>query len=622
MNDFMPVTGDSTYCNPVPFSDGKIHTNPDPFVLRWCGRYYCYSSDEHGAKVSVSENLVHWEYRGYAIREQGYHHYWAPSVIYLNGTFYMYYSNIPIEEADCHEQHLKVAKAENPLGPFEWEKTFFDHFSIDSHPVIWGGKMYMFYSVNDWLGTEDKVAGTCILLDEMRGPYQFSGHPRPVVVPSIRKEIFEENRFGDGRDWYTIEGACTVSHNGKMWLLYSANAYEHEDYFVGTSVADEKAMFHEMEWHKYPDPYTFCPLLKRNGQVEGTGHNTVAKAPNLVDEWIVYHGRNAADELVLGTEQRNMRIDPLYFNGRHMMCSGPSMWEKSSPLLPHIMVREQEVKETFWAGESPLVYRMECWIKAGRSHCGARYGIYLDYLDERNHVEARLHSGQGKLTLLECFDGAAAEIADWGLPVDFDYKVPHLLTVQRNFNSFDIWLDEQPALTAHTCCMGMEKADDASGSAGHALGRIGVVPYFTQVMISSMAVTEHARLEGRQLQKMTAFYGFSKGTADEEGLSFGTGKAVLAEKPWGEDHTEEFEFTVDGEQPSIQILRGDTVLGQTLIQTGCDRNRQFSLYRAVFRDQEWMLLDGKPIPPLQIGGAAFTIQIQGIRITRYSYTKI
>ena len=78
--------------------------------------------------------------------------------------------------------------------------------------------------------------------------------------------------------------------------------------------------------------------------------------------------------------------------------------------------------------------------------------------------------------------------------------------------------------------MGMEKADDASGSAGHALGRIGVVPYFTQVMISSMAVTEHARLEGRQLQKMTAFMDFRKGTADEEGLSFGTGKAVLAEK--------------------------------------------------------------------------------------------
>ena len=125
-------------------------------------------------------------------------------VIYLNGTFYMYYSNIPIEEADCHEQHLKVARADNPLGPFVWQKTFFDHFSIDSHPVMWDGKMFMFYSVNDWFGTEDKVAGTCILLDEMRTPYEFAGHPKPVVVPSIRKEIFEENRFRDGRDWYTI----------------------------------------------------------------------------------------------------------------------------------------------------------------------------------------------------------------------------------------------------------------------------------------------------------------------------------------------------------------------------------------------------------------------------------
>ena len=569
---------------------------------------------------------MHWEDRGYAIREQGYHHYWAPSVIYLNGTFYMYYSNIPMEETDCHEQHLKVAKADDPLGPFVWEKTFFDHFSIDSHPVMWGGKMYMFYSVNDWFGTEDKVAGTCILLDGMRTPYEFSGHPRPVVAPGIRKEIFEENRFGDGRDWYTIEGACTVSHNGKTWLLYSANAYEHEDYFVGTSVADEKAVFHEMEWHKYPDPYTWCPLLKRNELVEGTGHNTVTKAPNLVDDWIVYHGRDAADELVLGTEQRNMRIDPLYFNGSHMLCFGPSMWEKSSPLAPHIMVREQEVKEIFWAGESRLVYRMECWIKAGRSHSGARYGIYLDYRDERNYVEARLHSGQRKLTLLECFDGAVAELADWELPVDFDYKVPHLLLVQRNFNSFDLWMDEQPAITAHTCCMGMcmgmGGVDDKAGNVECAAGKIGVVPYFTQVTVSSMAVTGHARLEGRQLQKMTAFYGFSHGTASGSGLSFGTGKAVLAEKPWDENHTEEFEFAVDGEQPSIQIMRGNTVLGEKSIQTGCGGQKQFSLYHAVFRNQEWILLDGEPISPLQKGGDAFTIQIQGLKITRYSYTKI
>lgn len=58
------------FCNPVPFSDGARHTNPDPFILRWCGRYYCYATDEWGVKVSTSMDLVHWEDRGYALREE------------------------------------------------------------------------------------------------------------------------------------------------------------------------------------------------------------------------------------------------------------------------------------------------------------------------------------------------------------------------------------------------------------------------------------------------------------------------------------------------------------------------------------------------------------------------
>ncbi|MFT4008395.1 MAG: family 43 glycosylhydrolase, partial [Lacrimispora sp.] len=246
MSQKLPVLSGDTYCNPVPFSDGRIHTNPDPFILRWCGRYYCYATDERGVKVSISKDMVQWEDKGYAITDSGYHCYWAPSVIYLNGVFYMYYSNIPSETDDCHQQHLKLAKAVSPLGPFVWEKTFFGHFSIDSHPAIWNGKMYMFYSVNDWLGTEEKIAGTCILMDEMLSPEEFAGKPHPVVLPSLRKEIYKENRFGDGRDWYTIEGACPVFRDGGGWLLYSANAYEHEDYFVGTAAAKTRERLDDM----------------------------------------------------------------------------------------------------------------------------------------------------------------------------------------------------------------------------------------------------------------------------------------------------------------------------------------------------------------------------------------
>lgn len=623
MNQFLPVTNSDTYCNPVPFSDGLKHTNPDPFILRWCGRYYCYASDAKGAKVSVSEDLVHWEDKGYAISEQGYHQYWAPSVIYLNGIFYMYYSNIPADEEDCHEQHLKMAKSDSPLGPFVWQKTFFDQFSIDSHPLVQNGKMYMFYSVNDWAGTEDKVAGTCIMLDEMRAPDTFAGHPRPVVVPSIRKEIYAENRFGDGRDWYTIEGACTVPRSGKVWLLYSANAYEHEDYFVGTAVAEDRIKTDDMEWEKYPDSHHWCPLIKRNHLVEGTGHNTVAKAPNMVDDWIIYHGRDADEELILGTEQRNMRIDPLYYSGRHMMCFGPTADRCPAPLKPHIFLKDRIVKQCFTVGESPAVYLMECWMKAAKSHTGVRCGIYLDYRDGKNYVEMQMYSGQRKLRILECRNGVLTVNGEWELEPEFDYTVPHLFRVQRNFDCYTVWLDEacvgtvRAGWTGEGAFGGSGEQANACGGSGERLGEIGVVPYFSQVTVCSLALTEHALLEGKQLNQFPYYYDFSKGIADENGLSFGEDWIQLNGKITAEGYTEELEVEVSGEAPQMEFLRGDTVLG-----CGAGKQNQFTLYHGVHGGQEWILLDGEPVPTVQTGKEPFCIRLKGLRVVRYRFTKI
>jgi len=45
--------------------------------------------------------------------------------------------------------------------------------------------------------------------------------------------------------------------------------------------------------------------------VEGTGHNSVVKAPNNVDDWVVYHGRNVNKIFDESMEQRQMRMDPL-----------------------------------------------------------------------------------------------------------------------------------------------------------------------------------------------------------------------------------------------------------------------------------------------------------------------
>lgn len=259
----------NVFCNPASFTDGKRHTNPDPFVMRWCGEYYCYATDESGVKVSVSGNLTDWKAKGYAIKEEAYRDYWAPSVIYINGKFYMYYSNVPAGGKDCHEECLKLAVSDKPEGPFVWKKDFFEKFSIDSHPMMWNEKMYMFYSVNDWIGTDEKISGTCILVDEMITPEEFAGNPQEVVLPGLPQEIYEANRFGDGRDWYTIEGAAPVVRGKYMWMLYSANAYVNEDYFVGTAVAGNRDSLLDMRWEKYPSDRVYAPLLKKNEMVEG-----------------------------------------------------------------------------------------------------------------------------------------------------------------------------------------------------------------------------------------------------------------------------------------------------------------------------------------------------------------
>ena len=517
-----------TFCNPVPFSDGERHTNPDPFILRWCGRYYCYATDEAGVKVSVSEDMVHWEYKGYAIAEKEYHHYWAPSVIYLNGLFYMYYSNTPAKEPDCHEEHLKLAVSENPLGPFTYRKTFFEKFSIDSHPVMRNGELYMFYSVNDWIGLEPKMAGTCILLDKMVSPGEFEGKPQAVVLPSLPQEIYAGNRFGDGRDWYTIEGASPVFHGDKCWMLYSANAFENIYYFVGTAVADVKENLREMAWKKYPNDYTWIPLLRKNQVVEGTGHNTVTKSPGLFEDWIVYHGRDIEEGLHQGTEQRNMRIDPLLYFGGRMFCPGPSYQERPAPGRGFYTGGGIEADETVFLTKAPDFYRMEIWCSAECSHAGARYMIYPYYEDERHYVGLEMHSGMRKIRAILCRGGIAEEIAGMDLPEGYDFGVPHLIGVEKKKDRFQVTLDEDESTAFRT-----------GGFEDGSVGKIGAGGCFTALTLHSVTVSEGTELRGEELFLLPAFYDCSGGEIRDGVLKSLQDELCLKERRGGEEGSAE-----------------------------------------------------------------------------------
>lgn len=595
------------FCNPVPFSDGKRHTNPDPFVMRWCGTYYCYATDGDGVKISVSEDLVHWEYKGYAIKEAEKRDYWAPSVFYWNGVFYMYYSNLDRDEEDGHKQWLKLAVSQNPEGPFVWKKTFFNKFSIDSHPIMWNQKLYMFYSANDWIGTDEKVAGTIILLDEMLSPEQFAGNPKPVLLPTLEQEIFAKNRFGDGRDWYTLEGAATVVHGNHCFLTYSANAYVNVDYFVGTAVAENKENLLDMIWNKYPANDVWMPLLHKNELVEGTGHNTIVKAPNMVDDWIVYHGRMAKEELIPEIEQREMRIDPLMFNGLQMICNGPTQEAQRIPQMPAVCKKNLKITQQTWLTQVEKFYHTEYWISAKQNHIGCRYDIYLAWSNAQNYVKLQLHSGRSEVQVIECAGAIEQVLKTEMLEKDYNYAVPHCICVDRKKDKYTIILDEKYDLTIR---------------AGRYTARenewIGLEPYFSDLQLHSFSMTESVDLTGKDLVYLDENYRLEQNVVvNEEGLMSKQHILEMKSRLTQSNYVEEIQLESVDCQGYIEIEIADKK--EIFMKNKVGR---YAVYRIADGDFTSLFVNGQKIKHFTAdGNIGMNVKLQNTRIVQYRYTK-
>ena len=287
--------------------------NPDPYMIFHDGKYYCYSTGYYGVNVLQSENLGIFEHMGFALTYENQVAYWAPAVFYYQGIFYMYYSSLPKGEQDVHQQMIKVATSDNPLGPFEYQKTLYEPFSIDPHVIEKNGELYMYFSSNI---TDGEKIGTVILMDKLSDPCTPQHKSRVVIYPSIEQEIFAKNRFGNGRDWYTIEGAFYFEQDKIGYLMYSANAFTHGDYFVGYATCDASLPLEEAIFEKYPNEDEYSPLLGKDAYFTGCGHNSVISDADgrLL---VVYHGR-PIDEKVTS------RAD----DGRRLCISGMKVNEK------------------------------------------------------------------------------------------------------------------------------------------------------------------------------------------------------------------------------------------------------------------------------------------------------
>lgn len=341
-------SGAITYSNPLPVAFG------DPFILSASdGKYYMYGTGgvEKGFGAYSSDNLVDWHFEGevYSGDQPGswtVKNYWAPEVYEIDGRYYMFFSADWKENPTNELENFRigVAVADRPTGPFTEvsDGPLFDpgYPIIDANILQHDGKTYLYYSrccykhpveseVAEWARAQDlfeEIEESWVYGVEISNDFtSVVGEPVLLLQPPTTMDDpqteWESRSVTSGevnRRW--TEGSFAFEHNGKLYMMYSANFFGGENYAVGYAVADNPL-----------GPFVKAknnPVLEKNiatgGEVTGTGHNMVFWSKDGEKMYCVYHGRTqkTGDERVVFIDE--MMIDD---NGI-LTVDGPSTSEK------------------------------------------------------------------------------------------------------------------------------------------------------------------------------------------------------------------------------------------------------------------------------------------------------
>ncbi|WP_066839270.1 glycoside hydrolase family 43 protein [Rufibacter ruber] len=347
-------------------SQGGQYKNPlnvkfgDPYVLydKASKLYYMYGTGggaKKGFATYSSPDLVNWKNEGQVFYGNtpgswDVKNFWAPEVYEVKGKYYMFYSadwrHNPTNELENFR--IGVAVSDKPTGPFKniSDKPLFD----PGYPIIDAnvyfepnGKMYLYYSrccykhpveseVATWAkktGLYQEIEESWIYGVELKPDFSgVIGEPvlllRPPVKMNDAQSEWESRSVTSkevNRRW--TEGSYTFKHGDQYYMMYSANHFGGENYAVGYATAKSPL-----------GPFkkaTNNPILEKNtgkgGDVTGTGHNSIAFAPDG-KMFCVYHGRTKATG-----DERVVFIDPMQItkDGK-LVVEGPSTTPKPLPL--------------------------------------------------------------------------------------------------------------------------------------------------------------------------------------------------------------------------------------------------------------------------------------------------
>lgn len=218
---------------------------------------------------------------------------WAPEFHLIDGKWYVYFA---ADDGDNKNHRMYVL--ENASGdPFQgtWEfkgkiSAHPDRWAIDGNVFEYQGKRYMIWS--GWEGLENGQQN--LYIAEMENPWTISSNRVLLSEPTFTWERQGDlDDAGNPPHVAVNEGPQFLSHEGKVFIVFSANGCWTDHYNLGLLELTGDDPLSPQNWKKHP-----LPIFSRNIEhsVYAPGHNSFFKSPDGTEDWILYHANDQSGQ--------------------------------------------------------------------------------------------------------------------------------------------------------------------------------------------------------------------------------------------------------------------------------------------------------------------------------------
>ena len=445
------------YQNPV-VDDDKVNPG-DPFVMRYDGKYYLYTSTPSNSPIYVrtSTDLVNWSDKIICTSMEEFPSEkvsaYAPEVTYYNGKFYM----VTSLSGGGHYTFV----AESPLGPFECMTNNWG-LSIDGSIFIDNDGKWYFYSAS--------LEG--IKCYPMESPLKVDSES-PIITGAIIDEGGEES-------W--TEGPMVIYHDGTYYITYTGNHVSSDSYRIEYAYSTKNPT----RFSGVKDKLLLISTMRDSG-ICATGHSSTVKGPDLDSYYIVYHTRNDRGS-------RSVNVDRLFFNGSSMKAMGPTGEDSQICFMPDIYAFFDDnsdaekfdgsftiedgllkiVKDTTVISKDFLKdenYTAELTVKDLKG--SGRAGLIFGYKDENNYGSALFDTAEEKLVITFVTEGKKTEhecSLVRSFDMEYNFGALQSIQVEKKGNEFTFFVNDRELCKEESTLSGNKigvKSEGIDGSFGY-----------------------------------------------------------------------------------------------------------------------------------------------------------